>query len=164
MPGWPLAGAVDWLPLATVLGTKWPGDDVRWVSCRWETHDAVDVAEPELRALAVAVAACFDAQAAAYETAGGSDLRRLTVGLDDLAVADQLRMLDLHWTWTVRRLQALAGNVIADPPPLSPRDLAELDELAETEYYVRRSRVERHEPSGVELRLVWCDGHGQSPS
>jgi hypothetical protein len=155
MPGWPLAGDVDWRPLAEVLAADWPGDGVGWLGCHWETVDAVDVAEPELRVLAEAVAACFDAQSAAHDAVGPPDLRQHVVALDDLSVADRLRLLDLHWTWTIRRLQAIAAGVPANPPALSPHDLAELDELAETEYYVRRARVERQEPVGVCLRLMW---------
>lgn len=155
IPGWPLAGELDRRPLAEALGSDWPGEDVEWVSCRWQTADPTDVAEPALRELAVAVAAYFDGLARREEPAPGAPILVRTIAVDALPPASLLRLLDAHWTWTVRRLQALADGAAVGGPLLSAHDLAQLDELAETEYYVRRARAERGEPVGMTLRLEW---------
>lgn len=149
LPTWPLAGDLDRRVIDRVLAES--GEATAWTDARWEdAFEGPDVAEPELRARAEAVSRWFEARG--VETAG--IWRRLV--LDERSGPDAMALLDVWWTWTIRRLQYLRDSGAAEALGLGPPDLAELDELAETEYYVRRARLERGEPvrAFLEVRLA----------
>lgn len=150
LPAWPLAGDLDRRVVDRVLAGHL-GEAVAWTGARWkDACEGPDVAESELRSRAEAVARWFEARSVEVK---GIWCR---LALDDLAVADAMALLDVWWTWTIRRLQYLRDSGAAEGLDLGPPDLAELDELAETEYYVRRARLERGEPvqAILEVRLA----------
>ena len=150
LPAWPLAGDLDRRVVDRVLAER-NGETAIWTDARWDdAHDGPDVAESELRARADLVGRWFAARS--VEDAG--TWRRLD--LAELSGPDAMALLDVWWSWTIRRLQYIRDTGVGEALGLGPPDLAELDELAETEYYVRRARLERGEPvrATLELRLA----------
>lgn len=159
--GWPVA-ALDLTQIRNLFGL---GAAERPLLLERLPSLGPDLAEPELRAAAsLAEAACRHLTGMRSSGATASQgLRAVAAVFDAGDEAHRFALADLAWTLDLRRIQFLrstAARTLPEGLRLSARELDELDELAETEYYVRRANLEAGRIDGGGFWLLASAGPG----